>query len=95
MRQGCDKECDKGRSSSKRKSESVKCGSQCSYNDRARSNGQVDQTSRDAQVDQVNQNQLSSMASAVELSRGGENQQQGPRMKQENKTLPSTSRQAS
>ena len=54
-------------------------------NDRARSNGQVDQTSRDAQIDLINQSQAS-MASAVELSRGGENQQQGPRMKQENKT---------
>ena len=57
--------------------------------------GADDQTSRDAQLAQLNQSQLSSIASSVELSRGGENQQQGQRLKQESKAMPSTSRQAS
>ena len=55
--------------------------------------GADDQTSRDAQAAQFNQSQLSSIASSEELSRGGENQQQGQRLKQESKTMPSTSRQ--
>ena len=57
--------------------------------------GAYDQTSRDAQVAQLNQSQLSSIASSVELPRGGENQQQGQRLKQESKAMPSTSKQAS
>ena len=57
--------------------------------------GADDQTSRDAQVAQLNQSQLSSITSSVELSRGGENQQLGQRLKQERKAMPSTSRQAS
>ena len=55
----------------------------------------VDLRSRDGQVAQLNQRQLSSIASSKELSRGGKNQQQGQRLKQESKVMPSTSRQAS
>ena len=57
--------------------------------------GAYDQTRRDAQVAQLNQSQLSSIASSVEFPRGRENQQQGKRLKQESKAMPSTSRQAS
>ena len=59
-----------------------------------------DQVSRDWQDDQVSQdgqdalaNQRISIASSVEVLRGGENQQQAPRVKQENRVLPGTSRQ--
>ena len=59
----------------------------------------VDQASRDGQVnrasgtnDQVSQ--MISIASSKELPRGDENQLQAPRLKQESKALPSTSRQA-
>ena len=53
-----------------------------------------DRESRDGQVAQANRSQMISIASPVELSQGGENQQQALRVKQENKVLPGTSRQA-
>ena len=46
-----------------------------------------DQVSRDGQDAQVNQSQRISIASSVEVPRGGENQQQVPRVKQENRVL--------
>ena len=53
-----------------------------------------DQVSRDGYDAQANRIQMISIASSVELPLGGENQQQAPRVKQENKVLPTTSRQA-